>query len=163
LCPELVTNLEGFEETPEAVTKEVVQLMNQLHLGVGTEDVDELIASHSEPMSNEDMTAMHEANKAPREDQDDDEIIQSSPTKTLNVKNLNEAFTYLEKFLNIVEEFYPNAERSPVIRRDVERVTSCYRRLSQERKKARVQLSLDKFYKKADETPSKSAEEPSTS
>jgi hypothetical protein len=25
----------------------------------------------------------------------------------LNVKNLKEAFTYLEKFLNIVEEFAP--------------------------------------------------------
>jgi hypothetical protein len=79
------------------------------------------------------------------------------------VKNLNEAFTYLEKFLNIVEEIDPNAERSSVVCRDVERVTSCYRLHYQEKKKAHVQLSLDRFFKKADETPSKSAEEPSTS
>jgi CHASE3 domain sensor protein len=97
LCPELITNFEGFQETPEAATKEIIQLMNQLDLEVSTEDVDELIASHSQPMSNEELIAMQEANKAPREDQDDDEIIQSPPTKTLNVKNLNEAFTYLLK------------------------------------------------------------------
>jgi hypothetical protein len=123
LCLELVTNFEGFEETPEAATKEVVRLMNQPDLEVSTEDMDELTVSHSEPMSNEDLIVMQEANKAPREDQDDDKITQSPPTKTLNVKNLNEAFTYLEKFLNIVEEFDPNAERSSVVHRDAERVT----------------------------------------
>jgi hypothetical protein len=84
-------------------------------------------------------------------------------SQRLNVKNLNEAFTYLEKFLNTVEEFDPNAERSSVVRRDVERVTFCYIYLCQEKKKARVQISLDKFFKKADKTPSKSAEERSTS
>jgi hypothetical protein len=34
----VVTNFEGFEETPEAATKEAVQLMNQLDLGTSTED-----------------------------------------------------------------------------------------------------------------------------
>jgi hypothetical protein len=54
--------------------------MNQLDLEVSTKDVDELIVSHSEPISNEDLIAMQGANKAPREGQDDDEIIQSPPT-----------------------------------------------------------------------------------
>jgi hypothetical protein len=116
LRQELVANFEGFEGTPVAATKEVVQLMNQLDLEVSTEDVEELIASHSEPMSNEDLIVMQEARKAPLEDQDDDEIIQSPPTKTLNVKNLSEVFTYLENFLNIVEKLDSNAERSSVVR-----------------------------------------------
>jgi hypothetical protein len=30
LCPDLVQDFKGFEETPEATTKEVVQLMNEL-------------------------------------------------------------------------------------------------------------------------------------
>jgi hypothetical protein len=76
-------------------------------LDVSTEDVDELIATHSVPMSNEDLIAMQEGNKAPREDQDDDEIIRSPPAKTLNVKDLSEAFTYLETFLNIVGKTLP--------------------------------------------------------
>jgi hypothetical protein len=93
--------------------------MNQLDLEVSTEDSDELIASHSDPMSDKDLTAMQEEIKAPREDQDDDEIMQSPPKKTLNVKNLSEVFTYLEKFLNIVEELDRNAEISSVVRRVV--------------------------------------------
>jgi hypothetical protein len=62
-----------------------------------------------------------------------------------------------------MEEFDPNAERSSVVHRDIERVTSSNRLLYQEKKKAHAQLSLNRFFEKADETPSKSAEEPSTS
>jgi hypothetical protein len=58
-------------------------------------------------MPNENLIAKREASKPPPEAQHD-KIIRSLPTKTLNVKNLNEAFTYFEKFLNIVEEFEPN-------------------------------------------------------
>jgi hypothetical protein len=55
LCLDLVQGFKDFEETREAATKEVVQLMNELDLSVSIEDVDELIASHSEPVSNGDI------------------------------------------------------------------------------------------------------------
>jgi hypothetical protein len=45
-----------FEETAEAATKEVVQLMSEPDLGVSIEDGDEIIAPHSEPMFNKDLT-----------------------------------------------------------------------------------------------------------
>jgi hypothetical protein len=41
-----VASFEGYEEIPGATTEEFVQLKND----VSTEDVDELIASHSEPI-----------------------------------------------------------------------------------------------------------------
>jgi hypothetical protein len=56
LCPDLVQDFKSFEETPEAATQEFTQLMNELDLGVSTEDVDKFTASHSEPMSNENLT-----------------------------------------------------------------------------------------------------------
>jgi hypothetical protein len=65
LCPYLVQGFKDFEEIPESATKEVVQRMNELDLNVIIEDVDELIASHSEPMSNEDLD--QEVNKTPPE------------------------------------------------------------------------------------------------
>jgi hypothetical protein len=37
--------------------------MNELNLGVSIEDVDELIGSCSEPMSNEDLSDIQEENK----------------------------------------------------------------------------------------------------
>jgi hypothetical protein len=41
-------------------------------LWVSTEDVDKLIASYSELMSNEDLIDIQEENKTPPEDKDDD-------------------------------------------------------------------------------------------
>jgi hypothetical protein len=53
-------------------------------LYVSSENVDELIASYSEPMSNEYIIDVHEENMTPLEDEDD--AWQSSPTVTLMVK-----------------------------------------------------------------------------
>jgi hypothetical protein len=92
-----------------------------------------LTASRSGLEYNDDLTAMQETYKAPSADLADDEIIQSASTNTLSVKNVNETLTYLQ-FLNTAEEFDPNAERSSMVRRDVERVPPCYRLLYQERK-----------------------------
>jgi hypothetical protein len=68
---------------------------------------------------------------------------------------MNEAFTYLEQFLSIMEEYDPNADRSSQVHRPVDRDAAFYRLLYQE-KKASVQLSLDKFFKKFDKAPSAS-------
>jgi hypothetical protein len=48
-------------------------------LKVSTEDVGELTNYIS--MSNEDMTTLQEANKAPPEGQDNDKIVQSPPQR----------------------------------------------------------------------------------
>jgi hypothetical protein len=76
--------------------------MNELDLDVSTEDVVELIASHSVPVSSEDLIDLQEASKTPPEAEDD---YQSRPTKILTVKKMNEAFTYLEQFLSTVEAY----------------------------------------------------------
>lgn len=65
---------------------------------------------------------MQEANKAPPDDQDGDIIIQSLPTKILNVKNISEALTCLQKYSNIVKDFYINTERISVVHMDVKAV-----------------------------------------
>jgi len=54
------------EPAPVTVTS-VVHILNQLNLEISTEDEDELSASHSEPMSNKDLTDMQEANQMPSE------------------------------------------------------------------------------------------------
>jgi hypothetical protein len=54
------------EPAPDAVTS-VVHILNQLNLEISTEDEDELSASHSERMSNKDLTDMQEVNQVPSE------------------------------------------------------------------------------------------------
>jgi hypothetical protein len=78
----------------------------------------------------------------------------------LKGENFNEAFTYLKNFLDIVENYDPNAERISVVHRDGERVIYCHSLRYQRKKKVCVQLSLQNVFKKPDEKPSKSAEEP---
>lgn len=60
------TGAEIKEPAPDAVTS-VVHILNQMNLEISTEDEDELSASHSEPLSNKDLTDMHEANQVPSE------------------------------------------------------------------------------------------------
>lgn len=69
--------------------------------------------------------------------------------KTLTLKNMNEAFTHLEKFLNIMEECDPNGERISQVRREINNSTVCYRSIYEEKKKNnKIQLILDKFLKR---------------
>jgi hypothetical protein len=86
LYPYLVRHFKGFEETPEAATNEPVQLMNGLD--VSTEVIDEMIASHSEPMPNAGLIDIQVANTTSPEAKDDYNQC------TLTVKKMNEAFTY---------------------------------------------------------------------
>jgi hypothetical protein len=68
--------------------------------------------------------------EASSEDQDEDEIVQSSSHKVFECENPQWS---LHKLLNSAEESDPNAERRSFVRRTVERVTSCRGLLYQEK------------------------------
>ncbi|XP_039605684.1 tigger transposable element-derived protein 1-like [Polypterus senegalus] len=55
LCPQFVYDFHGFEESVEAVTEKVVALGKQLNLDVEPKNVTELLASHGEELSAEDL------------------------------------------------------------------------------------------------------------
>ena len=69
-------------------------------MGVSIVDVDELIASYSELMSNEDLMDIQEENKRPHEAEGDD--CQSPPTMTSTVKEMKGAFDHLRQFLSVM-------------------------------------------------------------
>ena len=50
--PQFVNDFQGFEETLEAVTDKLVALGNQLHLDLEVDDVNELLESHGEELTN---------------------------------------------------------------------------------------------------------------
>nr|XP_012152103.1 PREDICTED: tigger transposable element-derived protein 1-like [Megachile rotundata] len=104
------------------LTNEIFILMNQLQLDVNKDDVDELIESHSAPLSNE-------------------YLIEQQLT-----------FTHLDKFLSIMEECDPNGERIYQVRRAIKKGIACYKNLYQEKKKmGGIQLTLYKIIKEAPE------------
>jgi hypothetical protein len=72
LRPDLVQDFKDFVKTPYDAIKEVLHLMTELNLGASTENVDELIASKSKLMSNQDLTDIQEQNKTLPEAKNDD-------------------------------------------------------------------------------------------
>jgi hypothetical protein len=55
LCPEFVQDFEGFENPVANVTETVIEIADRLGLEVSPEDVTELLQSHSQDLSNEDL------------------------------------------------------------------------------------------------------------
>jgi hypothetical protein len=152
LCPQFVTDFQDVEETPEQITKEVVDLERQRNLGMEETDVDELIASHSEEsLSNEDLIELQQSN-APLKDakSDEDVMVYPPPAKILGLKCLASIMQRADDLINMIEQEDPNAEKkSSKLRIGVEEL-ACYRVLHKEKKKAAVRLRLDKFLSKAE-------------
>jgi hypothetical protein len=74
-------------------------------------------------------------------------MVSPSPAKTLGIKRLALIFQKADELVNMIEED-PNGERSLKVRRGIEKELACYKVLYEEKKKAAVQLKLDKFFTK---------------
>jgi hypothetical protein len=111
-------------------------------------DFDELIASHSEEsLSNEDLIGLQQSN-VPLQDAESDEDVTVSPppAKVLGSKSLASILQKADKLINMIEQEDRNAERSLKVYIGIEKELACYKVLHEEKKKASVQLRLDKFF-----------------
>jgi hypothetical protein len=145
-----VQDFKSFEETREAATKELTPLMNELDLGVSTEDVDKFTASHSEPMSNENLTHKRHIRHHLKPKM---MTISVLPLRLLRVKKMNKAFIYLQQ---IMEEYDPNAERSSQTCRAVDRIQLATVSFIKRTRRLVFNFLLTIFFKKLIKTPSAS-------
>ena len=166
LCPQFVNDFHGFEETVEEVTNNVVALSRQLDLEVEADDVTELLASHGEELSAEDLI---ELEKQLIDDDDDDS--ETPEPKKFTSKGLSRSFKLIEEGLAGFEEEDPNMARFLQVSRGVMDALSCYREIQEEKKKASYQSSLHTYFKKVERpacdpgpsTSTAAAPEPSSS
>ncbi|XP_019335264.1 tigger transposable element-derived protein 1-like [Alligator mississippiensis] len=100
----------GFTDTVEEVTKNVAEMGKELNVDVAPEDVDELLASHSEELTNEDLFELEQQKVA--EEEDVPTVEETSPHKVLTTKVLAEAFQHLEAAMSLFEEHDPDIECS---------------------------------------------------
>ncbi|CAM4540024.1 unnamed protein product [Lepidochelys kempii] len=91
-----------------------------LHLDIAPKDVEELLASHSEELTNEDLIEW-EQQKVAEEQEDEPTVQETPPRKVLTIKVLAEAFQHLEAAMSLFEEHDPNIERSAPIQTQAER------------------------------------------
>lgn len=158
LCPQVVNDFHGFEETVKAVTKNVVALSKQLNLEVEADDVTELLASHGEELSAEDLIQLE------KQMIEEEEETPTPEPRRFTSKGLAEGFALIEEGLAKFEAEDPNIARYTKVARGVMDCLRCYREIWEE-KKTSIQTSLEHFFEKVerpatDPIPSTSAASP---
>ncbi|XP_037768584.1 tigger transposable element-derived protein 1 [Chelonia mydas] len=141
LCPDFVSDFKGFTDTVKKVTKNVVEMGKDLNLDIAPKDVEELLASHSEELTNEDLIEW-EQQKVAEEQEDAPTVQETPPRKVLTIKVLAEAFQHLEAAMSLFEEHDPNIERSAPVNRDIYNTYCCYREIYKEKKRTSAQTSV---------------------
>ncbi|XP_066958981.1 tigger transposable element-derived protein 1-like [Macrobrachium rosenbergii] len=150
LCPQFVNSFEGFEQVDdvETVTRKIAGLSKRLKLDFEAEDVTELLASHGEELSLEDLTELE------KQMIEEEEEAPQPKVRALTVKGLREGFAHLEKCLAAFEGEDPNIARFERIGRGMLDLTMFYKETLKEKQlKKKVQSRLDSFFVKKSPAP----------
>ncbi|XP_041053574.1 tigger transposable element-derived protein 1-like [Carcharodon carcharias] len=145
MWPECVSDHGGSHDTVPEVQHEILTLAREVGFDeVDEADVVELLKSHGEELSNEDLMQL-ESQRAEEEDR-----TEIPPPQILSTKRLSRAFQIMEEAMEIFTEDDPNRERSAKVNRAINDGINCYKEIYQQKKEKTVQQSLDKFFKVVD-------------
>ncbi|XP_064118793.1 tigger transposable element-derived protein 1-like [Macrobrachium nipponense] len=150
LCPQFVHSFEGFDqaEDVETVTRKIVGLSKRLQLDLEPDDVTELLASHGEELSAEDLLELEQQMI------EEEEAAPEPKPRSLTVKGLSEGFTHLERALASFEAEDPNVSRFDKIKRGIMDLVTFYKEtLKEKQTKRSVQSRLDTFFHKSPVPP----------
>lgn len=124
------------ETTPETdhvahVIEEVVNLARQLDLEVNGDDVNELLDSHSQELTIDELIEMREQNVTESDTSDP-----VPPEKHMTIASLTEGLSSIEKGLKILENIDSNEERVIATKQGIKKLLACYEEILCEKKKA---------------------------
>uniref|UniRef100_A0AAQ5X1R0 HTH CENPB-type domain-containing protein n=1 Tax=Amphiprion ocellaris TaxID=80972 RepID=A0AAQ5X1R0_AMPOC len=153
LCPQFVNDFRGFDQ--EGINKDIlstlVGLSEKLELDLEEEDFEELLESHGEELSNQDLMELEAQQRVEEEEEDETPV----PMKKFETKLLAEGFSLIDKAIALFEQQDPNIERCTKVANQMNDAIQCYRIIYDEKKKKTVQSSLDRFFRPVSTTPSK--------
>ncbi|XP_036607845.1 CENPB DNA-binding domain-containing protein 1 [Trichosurus vulpecula] len=126
-------------ETITQIQQDIVALANDMGFEELVEaDVGQLLQSHDEDLSNEELTQLEQERAAEEKEENED----APPIlRQLTTKELSEAFSHFEAGMQILANNDPNSERKFKVSRGVNDTISCYRDLYNEKKRRSQQLS----------------------
>ncbi|XP_043557071.1 tigger transposable element-derived protein 1-like [Chiloscyllium plagiosum] len=147
LCPQFA---DGFKEfTPEGITKARQAVAdignNQLQLDINEGDVVDLLESHAEELTNEELMELEQQMIAFEEE---GRVLETPEPNRFLTKELAEAFHLIETGMAKLEEQDPNIERFTKIYRTFTNGLSCCKAIYNEKKKSSVQATLNVYFKK---------------
>ncbi|BFZ05504.1 hypothetical protein BsWGS_08543 [Bradybaena similaris] len=157
MCPQFVNDFHGFEDTVEHVIKNVVALSKEIDLEMEVDDVTELLESHGEELSAEDLIQMEK-----RIMEEKEEETPTPERKAFTRQALARGFSEMQQALASFEARDPNLERFTRVSRGVMDLLQCYKEILDEKRLLSVQTNLEQYFKKVerpetDPVPSTSA------
>lgn len=138
LCPFFFSTETQAEAVPgpdeiSNVIKDVVELGRQINLEVDSDDVQELLDSHNEELTIDELITMREQ----EENIDNRESLDPVQLEDqMTVGNLTEALSSIEKGLTILESIDSNEERIFVTKHGIKSLLTCYEEILREKKKS---------------------------
>ncbi|XP_066970877.1 tigger transposable element-derived protein 1-like [Macrobrachium rosenbergii] len=146
LCPNFVMDFTGFKkgESLDAVTKKIVQYSRKLNLEVEAEDVTELLQSHGEELSADDLIELEQQMI------EEDEEAPSPKPRAISATSLSQALARFEQGLAMIEEEDPNVERFMKFQRVIQGALTFYKetlRETQMKRSIQSKLELHRFKK----------------
>lgn len=163
LWPEAVTDFVGIEPVSD-VAEDVSRMAKDVGIdNVDPDDVEQLLESHGEPLSREELEELavqlqqHEADTP-------DEGEELEPIRTLKTTNIKSALAQISSAFDELCDNDPDWERSHGIQRSVNLMLKPYYNILEERsRKSRQQSMLQFLTKKRKEPPESDDPQPGTS
>uniref|UniRef100_A0A8C4Q849 Uncharacterized protein n=2 Tax=Eptatretus burgeri TaxID=7764 RepID=A0A8C4Q849_EPTBU len=165
LCPQFVNGFKGFSVNNDLLKarRNIVEMAKTVGFDEVKEgDVEELLDSYREELSNEDLLLLEKERQVEESEVESEEV---EPLRTLTCKRMAEAFRLIDMGLTIFDEDDPNTERSSRVARNVQAELSRYKLIQKEKRMKATQMTFFSFFQKSEgkEHPKDDASEPSTS
>ncbi|XP_067932973.1 tigger transposable element-derived protein 1-like [Watersipora subatra] len=133
LCPQFVNDFRGFDQ--EGINKEIlstlVGLSDKLELDLQEEDFEELLESHGEELSNQDLMELEAQQRVEEEEEEEETPV---PMKKFETKLLAEGFSLIDKAIALFKLQDPNIERCTKVANQLNDTIQCYRIIFDEKK-----------------------------
>ncbi|MPC71266.1 Tigger transposable element-derived protein 1 [Portunus trituberculatus] len=110
---------------------------------VDDNDVQDLLESHDEPLSNDELIEQDKASQEAEKEGDEEE----EPVRGLDIKTLRECFGCIEKALETMKQCDPNHARSSKVAHDVEKSVKIYQEIYDGKTRKTKQSSIHSFFK----------------
>lgn len=156
LCPQFVHDFKGFsiKENVAKSNSRSLRLAQQLGFSdVEEEDIDELLQSHEQELSNEDLLEIEKERVEQLEKAEAAAAASASreqPLRTFTATNLAECMEHIQLAMAIIEENDSNVDRSSTVSREVISKMACYQLMLKEKQKKKKQSMMSFFHKRSE-------------
>ncbi|KFD47790.1 hypothetical protein M513_11340 [Trichuris suis] len=150
LCPHFTrpSNLVNTEE-PDAVLENLVSLGKKLELHMDKNHFTDLVDAQPE-LTNEELMELRAIGEQQGEEEEDEEGEQKTDVSTqFRAKLMAKGFSLFEEALAIFESQDPDVERYSKVAAAVHEAIHCYRVIYDERRRANIQTSLHRYFRRS--------------